>query len=292
MTTSFVATSVEGLRLAGTVSGTGDALLVALHGGPGGLGGGYLSGLHALAGPDRRVAVFDQLGTGGSERPPQDYGWSMAGAVADVDAVREYLGADRIDVLGHSYGGMLALQYALDHPSRVRRLVLSSTAPSVARCVAAQVRQVLAALPVREAVAALTADVLAEHDDPRYLAGLDAWLRTVMSGSDDAAAELSDEAQDPGPAGHGLWGSRMWFATGALRDWSAEERLSEITAPVLVVHGGRDSSDRAVNQVLADGFTDCEWITLNGCSHDPMEGPHADTYLRIVAGFLDRNPHE
>ena len=125
-------TTAEGFGLHTTVSGAG-RLLIGLHGGPGGTGGDYMEPLHRLASPGRRVATFDQLGTGASDVPPADYAWTIAGAVADVEAVRSEFGAETIDLLGHSWGGMLALQYALDHPERVGRLVLSNTSASTQR---------------------------------------------------------------------------------------------------------------------------------------------------------------
>ncbi|MBK3565922.1 alpha/beta fold hydrolase [Streptomyces sp. MBT62] len=76
-------TTDEGFRLHCTLSGAGGRILLALHGGPGGAGGGYLEPLHRLSGPDRTVATFDQLGTGSSELPPYGYGWSLARAVAE-----------------------------------------------------------------------------------------------------------------------------------------------------------------------------------------------------------------
>ena len=277
----------ENFSLHAKVSGEGDRVLIGLHGGPGGLGGDYLGPLHRLEGPHRMVVTFDQLGTGKSEVPSTDYEWSVAGAVADVDAVRRATGAERVDLLGHSWGGMLALQYTLDHPDRVGRLVLSNTIASSGRITVDSLRQLAEVLPAGEASAAILADVRCEHESPAFRAGVVAWLTHFATGDLDDVSTLAAEALEPGPAGRGLWGDRLWFADGALRDWDVEARLSEITAPALVLHGGADMSSAQANRVLADGIRDAEWLTLNNNGHSVFEDRNVPVFLALVRAFLN-----
>ena len=280
------ASSSQGFGLHCDISGEG-AVLLGLHGGPGGDGSSYMQPLHRLGGGRRTVVTFDQLGTGRSEVPPEAYCWSMEAAVADVDAVRRHAGVGQVDLLGHSWGGMLALQYTLDHPECVRRLVLSGTAPSVGAVVTGFISQLLSLLPPREAAAELTADALGEHDDPAFRAAVSRWLAAYATNDDEhATAELVREALEPGPAGDGLWGDRLWFSVGALRGWDVEDRLGEIAAPTLVIHGGRDMSSREVNQAIAERIPDCEWLTLNRNGHGMFDEPNVGTYLAIVESFL------
>lgn len=277
--------SADGYKLFCEVSGQGDALLLGLHGGPGGEGGAYMDPLHRLAGSHRRVVTFDQLGTARSEVPAEPYPWSVERAVADVESVRAHFGAERVDLLGHSWGGMLALQYTLDHPERVGRLVLSNTSASAARITTEFFRQIIDLLPPREAAAALTADALGDHDDPAFTSAVTRWLAAYSTNFQDTEA-LSAEALDPGPAGFGLWGDRLWFATTALRGWDVEDRLPEIGAPTLAIHGGQDMSSKETNQVLADGIPGCEWLTMNRNGHGMFDEPNVDVYLAIVDSFL------
>lgn len=288
---SSVGTS-EGFGLHTSTSGSSDAasVVLGLHGGPGS-GGDYVRPLHRLAGPSRRVVTFDQLGTGTSDVPPADYRWTLAGAVADVDSVRDSTGADRVSLIGHSYGGMLALQYALDHPDRVERLVLSSTIASTPRMTAGFIRQLVEVLPVEVAAAAIDADARGDHGDPDFVAAVDVWMRSFSTAGDaDAAAEQSTEALEPGPAGLGLWGPRLWFSDGAVRDWNVEDRLGEIACPTLVINSGHEMSANEANAVMADGIAGSEWVTLQHNGHTPFEEPNAAVYLAIVSAFLDGWP--
>ena len=275
----------EGFGLHTTVSGSG-RVLIGLHGGPGGNGGGYMRPLHRLASESRCVVTFDQLGTGRSDIPPADYAWTLEGAVADVDAVRGKLGAERIDLLGHSWGGMLALQYVLDHPDRVGRLVLSGACGSVARMSIDFIAQLSTLMSPGQVSAALNADAFGEHSSPYFLDAVAKWLGCYGT-TDEHLSAVVEEALDPGPAGRGLWGDRLWTANGALRGWDVEPRLGEISAPTLIIHGGSDMSSTGINRALAEGITGAEWLTMNNNTHDMFEAENAAAYLAIVRAFLD-----
>ncbi len=101
--------------------------LVVVHGGPG-LSLESLENLDVLAGPDRRVVSYDQRGAGQSSKPT-DADYRLDAQLDDLDAVRRWAGAGRVDVLGQSWGGLLASAYTALHPDRVRSLVLLDAAP-------------------------------------------------------------------------------------------------------------------------------------------------------------------
>lgn len=76
-----------------------------------------------------RLIYYDHRGNGRSGRPPVET-LTFAQFCDDADALREYLDFEQVAVMGHSYGGFIALEYALRYPERVGRLVLVDTAPS------------------------------------------------------------------------------------------------------------------------------------------------------------------
>jgi proline iminopeptidase len=96
--------------------------LIVIHGGPG-LTYDYLLPLGRLAGADRRVVFYDQRGSGRSLRPlSRDYG--LVAQVSDLDAVRRAIGAQKVELLGHSWGTVVALAYAFASPDHLEAVML------------------------------------------------------------------------------------------------------------------------------------------------------------------------
>jgi pimeloyl-ACP methyl ester carboxylesterase len=119
---------VNGARLHVEVYGPEDALaLVVLHGGPGvGDCRDHVRDLGALA-DEYRLVFYDARGSGRSEDVPP---YTHEQWVADLDELTRQLGIETFALLGHSYGGIVAQEYALTHPDRLRALILGDTAAS------------------------------------------------------------------------------------------------------------------------------------------------------------------
>lgn len=100
-----------------------------LHGGPGTPGEGIPEGGEELAAKGFDVYAYDQLGAGRSTRLDDVTGYTMARHVADLDAIRTKLGAERVILVGRSFGGTLSAAYMAAHPDRVERAVLTSPGP-------------------------------------------------------------------------------------------------------------------------------------------------------------------
>jgi proline-specific peptidase len=97
--------------------------LLVLHGGPGGPSD-YLEPLEELADIGRPIVFYDQVGCGNSDQPNDPSLWSVELFLDELSTVRQELGLDRIHLLGHSWGGMLAMQYALTQPVGLASLIL------------------------------------------------------------------------------------------------------------------------------------------------------------------------
>jgi proline iminopeptidase len=122
------------VRLSVQAAGSGD-VLVELHGGPG-YSRGYLplaelavAKQETCAPAVREVVRFDQRGCGRS-RTPSDAPLTLDANVEDIESLRKQAKAERITVLGHSWGGFLAEAYAVAHPDRVSKLILVDPMPA------------------------------------------------------------------------------------------------------------------------------------------------------------------
>lgn len=101
--------------------------LVCHPGGPG-FSSTYFGDLAALW-EQHKLILLNPRGTGSSDRPPDRRAYQIEDYVADLEELREKLGEEQVQLLGHSHGGVVAMAYAATHPGRVSRLVLASTLP-------------------------------------------------------------------------------------------------------------------------------------------------------------------
>ena len=99
-------------------------VMIAIHGGPG-QSHHYMLDLERLAGREFSVVTYDQRGVGGSTTPPADpANYDLTDYIEDLEAVRRAVGVDQVHLLGHSWGGTVAMHYAALYPERVRSLIL------------------------------------------------------------------------------------------------------------------------------------------------------------------------
>jgi proline iminopeptidase len=248
----------------------------------------YLEKLSDLA-RNRPVVFYDQLGSGRSERPADESLWTVGRFVEELVAVREAPGLQRLHVFGNSWGGWLALQYALDRRPQLASLILSNSPPSVPRWIAdcADPRAGLdqpgrAVLERHEAAGYFSCPEYQwaiTHFYHRHLCRLDPWPdcveRTFAGMSEQVCATM--------------WGpSEFGPVTGRLRDWDVTDRLAEIQVPALVT-GGRYDEDRPDHlAILAGGVTSgCELVIFEDSSHMAFI-EERELYLQTIEGFLAR----
>src|SRR3954469_15845536 len=158
-------------RIVGEGEEPGKLPLLCLHGGPG-AAHDYLESLDAMAETGRRVIFYDQLGCGRSSIPEAEPEmWTVDLFLEEVDVVRQALGLGRIHLLGQSWGGMLAMEYALTQPKGVVSLTIASSPASM-------IQWVEEANRLREDLPPEVQDTLLRHeaagttDSPEYEAAV------------------------------------------------------------------------------------------------------------------------
>ena len=103
--------------------------LVILHGGPGMTQDYLLPQMSQLA-ENSLIIFYDQRGCGQSYSPINEQSINMETYVEDLDQIRRELQVDKISILGHNWGGFLAMHYAIAHPKAVDKLILSNSMPA------------------------------------------------------------------------------------------------------------------------------------------------------------------
>lgn len=274
--------------------GSGPETLVGLHGGPG-ADHRYLARLGELAGDDLQVLLYDQLGSGKSDVPDDPSLWVVPRFVEELETVRAKLGLGRVHLLGQSWGGILALQYALDHPEGVKSLVLSNTGSSVPEIFRGmtQLRLDLGAdlftrMVMREGLGDVESEEYQAMVMQLYARHLRRSTPFEIERSIREFEEIMVPLMDLGPAYFAMWGPHEFLLTGTLADWDVTDRLGEIAAPALILCGFYDEVDLRCHRILADGIPDNEFVIFGNSSHVTILEKEGDAYLAVVKDFVRR----
>lgn len=253
--------------------------LICLHGGPGSTHH-YFARLEAMAARGRPIVVYDQVGCGGSSRPPVDE-LDVGIFVEELRNLRARLGLHRAFVLGTSWGGMLAIEYALTQPDGLEGLVLSSTLAHASTW-AAEAARLRDALPQGHARALLTM----EPGDPAYEEAERVFnLRHFCRLGETPETTAMDPVRGR-DVYRAMWGPNEWTITGKLSGWDVRDRLDEITVPVLLAAGRHDMCTPRVLAQLQHGLPAAPTVIFEESSHTPyLEEP--DVYIEAIGSFLD-----
>jgi L-proline amide hydrolase len=276
-------------RIVGDLQPDGAAPLVTVHGGPG-ASHDYLLPLTDLAG-ERAVVFYDQVGNGRSTHYPgrgADF-WTIDLFVRELHSLVDELGiADRHHVLGSSWGGFLAQEYALTHPRGLRSAVLADTASSYPDFFSEANR-------LRQELPAEVQATLARHeeagtiDDPEYEEACMAFYSRHLCRLDPWPPELVEAFSwfERDPTVSETLNGRGFHGLGSLKDWSTRDRLGEIRVPVLLVSGRYDEMTPALQEAMKSAIPDCEWVLFEESSHVPhME--ERERYMQVVGDWLAR----
>ncbi len=250
--------------------------VVVLHGGPGASHDYLRPGFDRLA-IGRTLVYYDQRGGGQSPVPPgTPAGWQEQ--VADLEALRETWGLEQLTICGYSWGGLLAMLYATEHPDRVARLALVSPAPAW-RAARLEFEATFSARNMSPALqaerAALRDSGLRERDPEAYQRRLFE-LSVVPYFVDPALVRQLTPFRVIARTQQEVWSS--------LGDYDLRPRLAQLDLPTLVLHGKEDvipawAAEEAARLLRA------EWHLLSPCGHCPhVEQPEA--FVRAVDGFL------
>lgn len=277
-------TTADGRTLAYRRVGSGPTLVC--HGGGPGFSALYLGDLGGL---DRRLelVLLDPRGTGRSDRPDDPRAYAIQDYVDDLEELRRHLGFERINLFGHSHGGIVAMAYAATHPARLERLILAST---LARWTPEQEAAMEAAMASHgdepwyaDAKAALDAEQAGEFTTDEEMSDL-AFREFPFYFSrygDDERAYLETLRADPSNADTLRFFNQEIFPTFDLRP-----ELEKITAPTLVIAGDDDFITGPPSAAeIEQGVANVSKVIIPACGHFLfVEAPAA--FGEAVVSFL------
>jgi len=268
-----------------------DCKLLLLHGGPGGTHEEFEALDSYLPAAGVEYHYYDQLGSAYSDQPDDPSLWEIDRFVDEVDQVRAALGLgpDNFFLLGHSWGGILACEYALAHQDQLKGLIISNMMMSI---------------PAYNAYAAdvlaprLDPDVLAEirhfeesgaTEDPRYMELLveHYYLEHILRIPEVEWPEpIVRMFRHLNPSVYTLMnGPSELGASGTLREWDRTADLHRISVPTLVIGAAHDTMDPEHMRWVAGAVQRGTYLNCAEGSHCALYDDQR-TYMEGLVGFL------
>jgi proline iminopeptidase len=266
---------VRGINIFERRTGEGPPVVV-LHGGPGAHHDYLLPGFDALA-RGRELIYYDQRGGGRSPVPRETpVGWREH--VADLEELRGQWGFDTLTLAGYSWGGLLALLYAIEFPRRVARLALVSPAPAW-RSAREEFERRFAERNLAPDLQRQRAEVrqsgLRERDPEVYAQRLFE-LSVVPYFSDPGRVKDLTPFRVTGRTQQEVWAS--------LGDFDLRPRLTDLSLPATVLHGEDDPIPLEASRTMARHLK-ADFHSLARCGHVPYVEAF-DDFVRLLDRFL------
>jgi proline iminopeptidase len=234
---------------------------------------------------------YDQLGSAYSDQPEAPELWRIPRFVDEVEQVRVALGLGKDDfyLLGHSWGGILALEYALAHPQHLKGLVVSNMMASIPAYNDYAKRVLMPAMDQKALAEIQRLEAEKKTDDPRYMALLmphhyekhilrrpaAVWPEPVNRSFKHLNLKIYVPMQGPSELG----------ASGILEKWDRTKDLAKITAPTLVIGAAHDTMDPAHMKWMAEQLPNGRHLHLPEGSHMAMYDDQ-EAYFAGLVRFL------
>jgi L-proline amide hydrolase len=274
-------------------AGASRAPVVICHGGPGATHD-YVAPIAAqLAGSGRACVLYDQLGNGRSDHLPdadQSF-WTVELFERELSALVEHLGIDgRYHVLGQSWGGMLALLHALEHPPGLVSVVAADSPASIDAFVAGANALLDEGFPPAIVETIRAGERSGETSTPEFQAAVMEFYKRHVCRLDPWPEEVvqSFAAMESDPTVYATMnGPTEFTVVGTIAGFDITDRLGEIDVPVLLVSGEHDEVRPSVVASMHERLRDSEWALFE----DSSQMPHfeeRERFLAVVSAFLGR----
>jgi len=265
--------------------------LLILHGGPA-MGHDYLDAMDSfLPGAGIEYNQYDQLGAGFSDRPEDDALWTIDRYVDEVEQVRKSLGLtnDNFCLYGQSWGGILAIEYALKHQENLKCLVISNMMASIPAYNNYADSVLKPQMKPEDVKLVEQLEAEGKTDDPRYMGILipefyqqhilrrpfEEWPFGLMRSLNNVNKHVYGLMQGPSELG----------ASGRLADWDRFNDLNQISVPSLVIGAKYDTMDPAYMEKMAKELPKGKYAFMPEGSHLAMYDDQ-ERYFEALTAFL------
>lgn len=271
---------------------SGKVPLVVAHGGPGDTHD-YVDSFKDIANDGRAVIHYDQIGNGRSTHlrdAPKDF-WTVELFLKELDNLVRHLGIEcKYDLLGQSWGGMLAAEHAVLRPAGLNALVIASSPSSMPVWVSEALR-LRADLPEDVQEALRRHEETGDYAHPDYAAATEAYYRRhvcrLETWPEEVKRTFAAVAADP-TVYHTMNGPTEFHVIGSIKDWVIDDRLHLVSVPTLVISGLYDEATAACIGPYANLIPGAEQVVMQNSSHMCHVEERAET-MTVVEAFLGKH---
>ncbi len=269
--------------------GSGPVKVLLLHGGPG-FSHEYLEAFESFL-PQAGIEMYyyDQLGCNNSDQPDDASLWTLDRYTTEVEEVRRALGLEKFVLYGHSWGGILAIEYALHHQQHLRGLVISDMTAGIASYLK-RTGFIKSQLPPETLARLKGLEAAQDYDSPEYqkimmedlypkmICRVKPWPEPVSR----AFRHVNDKIYNL------MQGKSEFLVTGNLKNWERWDRLHEIKVRTLTIGSRYDEMDPADMKKMAGLMPNAAYAYCPDGSHlcmwddQTVYFEHLQRFLRTV----------
>ena len=271
-------------RLYYQVVGKGDPVIV-IHGGPGLDQGHLLPGMAALASL-HQVVFYDQRGSGRSNLATIDeQSISIEQFVEDLETLRRTLGYQKVTLIGHSWGGMIAMRYAIKYGVNVTKMILMNTMPATSAGMHDFVENVLERIePSAKELESLQKSSDFLNGDAKAISKYYGVIYKYYFHKPEDLAKLNLNLFPTGAA-TGVQVAKLLEKLIFTNFVDITDDLKTLKIPTLVIHGTSDVLPQHTAEEIAKAIKDSKLVVLQQCGHFPyIEKPQE--WLQATESFL------
>jgi proline iminopeptidase len=273
---------INGTELQVKTVGSGTPIIV-IHGGPG-LNYSYFLPQLANLSKKHRLIFFDQRASGRSSADLDSTQMTLEMMVDDIDYIRRHFGYDKVTVLGHSWGGLLAMKYAIRHPAHLQSLILVSTVSPMAgefvpeSAKAARSRTTKADSAARAAI--LRSDEFKTGTGAAFAKFLKLTFKSAFHDPafvDSLNLELDDDFN--------IKRKKLNYLSKEVSSYDLYPDIAKIKAPVLIIHGAADTTPETLSVKIQKAIPKSKRVTIQKAGHFPFverRSEFSDVVLKFV----------
>lgn len=258
------------------------APILLLHGGPGSTHN-YFEVLDPLA-KQRPVISYDQLGCGNSYVDHHPELWTLSTWMEELDHVIKSLHLTRFHLLGQSWGGMLALAYALQQPQGLQSLILSSTLSS-SQLWGREQHRMLKYMTKEEQDAITKAEETGNWQDEMAQKAIARYMKLHCADIKDNDPECLRREKRSGTESYmTAWGPNELTPQGTLKNFDVTDKLCEIKVPCLIISGTDDLCTPLIAKTMYDHLPYARWELFANARH-MVFAEYTEKYLQLLADW-------